>query len=599
MKRNIYLLSLLVLLLAGCKDFLERPPLTVANDETVWTNEDNVRLYANQYYPDFFSGFGTGFTPALMGYTFSDDALNRGNQSNFTRAVPNRRIWNMTTIRSVNIMIDRLKTKMQDVLTEEAYAHWMGIGRFFRAFRYWELAVEFGDVPYYDHVVKDTDLDDLYKPRTPRDSVMDAVYADLKFAMENVRADDGDQFVNRYVVAGFVSRIALFEGTWQKYYYQNNERAKKFLQLAIEAGNIVMQSGKYAISNDYRSLFSSESLSGNSGVVLYRNYDAAVGVTHSTATYCNLLESLAIGPTTALIKSYICTDGKAWQNSELPNTSDFSLDSLINTRDSRFEATFHHEPTIMNKASYLYVVKFIPRDIEKIAEAGETLPSPFISDNNETDYPVLRYAEVLLNYVEAKAELATLGGAAVTQDDLDRTINAIRSRPLAQDAIDRGVEQTAPLTLAELPDDPARDPDVPRLIWEIRRERRMEFTFEYSRFEDLKRWHQLDNMDTEAQPDLLSGTWINFPEDMPDELNSGNAGKISVVKLDGTIVVYDGSNDEEMRGFYRNTINSGRLPFLNLSNVNPYLAPVGKVQMDAYQAKGYELKQTEGWPQNN
>ena len=70
-----------------------------------------------------------------------------------------------------------------------------------------------------------TDKDALYKDRTPRNEVMDAVYDDFDFAMKNVRLDDGDaQYVNRYVVAAFVSRWALFEASWQKYYYKNDER---------------------------------------------------------------------------------------------------------------------------------------------------------------------------------------------------------------------------------------------------------------------------------------------------------------------------------------------------------------------------------------
>lgn len=106
--------------------------------------------------------------------------------------------------------------------------------------------------------------------------------------------------------------------------------------------------------------------------------------------------------------------------------------------------------------------------------------------NNLNGYPVLRYAEVLLNWIEAKAELFTLGAGSVTQEDIDLSVNKIRNRPLAQDAVKRGVQKTAPMELAALPDDPSRDSDVPALLWEIRRERRMEFAFEHSRIIDLR-----------------------------------------------------------------------------------------------------------------
>src|SRR3546814_2113507 len=130
-------------------------------------------------------------------------------------AVPNSGIWSYSLVRSINIMIDRVQNKMEGVLEEEAYNHWMGIGRFFRGFRYAQLVQQYGDVPYYDYVVADAAMDELYKPRTPRNEVMDAVYADFQYALENVRLNDGDQSVNRYVVAGVVSRLALNEGAWQ------------------------------------------------------------------------------------------------------------------------------------------------------------------------------------------------------------------------------------------------------------------------------------------------------------------------------------------------------------------------------------------------
>ena len=84
-------------------------------------------------------------------------------------------------------MLDRVSARMKDILTEEQYNHWMGIGRFFRGMEYARLVNVFGDVPYYDTEVLNTDKDALYKDRTPRNEVMDAVYDDFDFAMKNVR----------------------------------------------------------------------------------------------------------------------------------------------------------------------------------------------------------------------------------------------------------------------------------------------------------------------------------------------------------------------------------------------------------------------------
>ncbi|RYF23952.1 MAG: RagB/SusD family nutrient uptake outer membrane protein, partial [Flavobacteriales bacterium] len=128
----------IVVVFAGCKKFLDRPPLTTETDETAWTSEEKLRLYANKYYTDFFDGYGSGFTTTgapLVGFTNTDDMVVQGNQPNFTRAVPNSSIWSYTTIRSINIMLDRIETRMSTVLAPAAKAHWTGIGRFFRGYR--------------------------------------------------------------------------------------------------------------------------------------------------------------------------------------------------------------------------------------------------------------------------------------------------------------------------------------------------------------------------------------------------------------------------------------------------------------------------------
>ena len=596
------LLVCLALGFSSCEKFLDRPVLTAENDDTAWTSEEKLRLYANKYYTEFFAGYGIGFTTSgapLVGFTNHDDYVVQGNQPNFTRSVPTSSIWSYNTIRSLNIMIDRIENKMGSVLTTEAKNHWLGIGKFFRSMEYADYARTYGDVPYIDKPVDVSDNDILYKPRDSRNTVMDAVYEDWKFALANVRLSDADQSVNRYVVAAFVSRLALYEGTWQKYYYKNSERAQKFLQLAQEAAEMVINRNYYTVTTDYRTLFTSKELKGNRDVILYRNYDAAVGVTHSIASYGNLQESTLNGPTSDLLKSYILNDGTVWNYSSMSGAQDFSIDNMIKTRDSRFEATFYRKPELLNKGALYYVNKFLPREVEKaVKENGGAMPAEYTGSKNETDAPVIRYAEVLLNFIEAKAELATLGGAAVSQADIDKSINVIRKRPLAQEAIDRGVKQTTALSLTAIPIDPSRDTEVSALIWEIRRERRMEFAFETSRLTDLKRWAKLEYMDNSLNTDLLSGGWVNFPAQLSGELAAKNVNILSVVDINGNETVYNGTNASAMVGFYKNQTNKPRLPFLNQPNINPYLLPVGINQMDAYALRGYILQQTEGWPQN-
>lgn len=602
----------------SCNDVLDRPSQTTAEDPEYWVNETNVRLYANAFYPNFFPGYGVGYgqtayTPNGQ-YNFNDDVVIKGSQPQFSRSVPSSKgsieltldwesqftgpSWNFAWVRKACVMKDRIQQLMGDKLTGEQFRHWLGIARFFHALEYARLVNVFGDVPYYSHEVHRDQLSEIYKERNPRNEVMDSVFSDFRYALQNVKQDDGAQYVNRYVVAAFVSRWALFEGSWQKYHYQNNERAKLCFNLAVEAAQVVMNSDRYAIATDFRSLFGSTDLTKAKDCIFYRKYDAEQGVTHCVASYCNLNSPTDMGPNLDLIKAFICNDGKDWNSTTMTAAKDFTLDSLIATRDPRFEASFYHKPTENAKSCGLYVTKFIPRSALSYLNITGGSPAPeFQGDKNVTGYPVMRYAEVLLNWIEAKAELATLGEAAVTQADIDRSINAIRKRPLDAEAIERHVKQTAAMKLDDLNNDPKRDADVSPLLWEIRRERRMEFAFEFSRVIDLRRWKKLNYMDTDANPDLLMGTWVNFPTELPKVLNDKTVGAYRVMNAAGKLVTYNGKNANLMKGFFYPKETIGRLPFLNLPNVNPYLSPIGYNDIKNYAKEGYHLSQTKGWPE--
>lgn len=628
MKRNIF--SIIAIALIGlmgftsCSDVLDRPSKTEKEDDNYWDNEAKVRLYANGFYDYFFPGYGTGWTvyyaPGVNNTSFSDDALSNSSQSNFTRQVPLSKgsmyattqnyqseyqgpAWNFTFIRKINIMRDRLEDRLKGSLSEEAYNHWMGFARLFHGIEYARLVNVFGDVPYYEHELSNLDRDEVYKDRTPRDEVMDKVYEDFDFALNNIRKSDGEGNINRYMAAALVCRYALYEGSWQKYYYNNNERAKKFFELAKTAGDVVINSGRYAIVTPFRDLFCSTDLTKAKDVLLYRKYDSSLGKTHCVASYCNVNEALAQGPTADLIKSFCCVDGKSYQESTVASATDFRLEKLIMTRDPRFEATFYDSLTNSSRSSMLYVVKFIPRAaLNYLSEPGGTPATAWTGTNNTTGFPVLRYSEVLLNWIEAKAELETLGGAAVTQDDIDISINAIRDRPLdaGQEAL--GVQKTAHMELATLSDDPDRDADVPQLLWEIRRERRMEFAFEQGRIIDLRRWHKLNYMDTTENPDILFGAYVDISRSGKNSMlgdMKNYVGKLRVQKANGEFVVYDGNNKRQVKGWFQAETTEPRQPFLNITNVNPYLCPIGTNQINDYQIHGYTLTQTPGWPSTN
>ena len=609
--KNIKLIYSLaaVILLASCnKNILDRPPLTSYVDGQFWRNEDDIRMYTNSYYSYYFSGYNTSFTAdytPVRGYTFSDDLTGKNVQSSFESSVPTSRgstsesaawmqtyagpTWDFAWVRKSNILLDRLENTAKPNISEDAYKHWTAVARFFRGFEYSRLVSVFGDVPYFDKVVADDDLATLFKDRDDRGVVMDNVYDDFKYVLANIRENDGAQFLNKYIAAAFISRFMLFEGTYQHYHGLDAARAKKYLDFAVEAAEIVMNSNKYNFGRDFKSLFSSESLAGHPEVLLYRVYDAALTVTHCIGSYQNGTEVVGVDANLVLIKSFIANDGKVWQDSDVPDAKSFKITDLVKTRDPRFEASFIDKANT-SSATLLYGFKFASRDA--ITYIGKSYPAAWGSNTNTSDAPVMRLAEVVLNWIEAKAVLAEyLGGSPVTQEDIDKSVNAIRLRPLDAAAADKGVQQTAPLILGALPDDPGRDADVPSLIWEIRRERRMEFVFEHTRLLDLKRWKKLDNMDFSTNPDYFLGPWVNVQTEAPAYLTATYVGRTKVKLLDGTVVTYDGANAASLVGFWMVDNAQNRNPFTDQA----FLAPVGQSQIIQYEEKGYTLTQTTGW----
>jgi len=621
MKKNkiLLLFAAIALIFSSCNDFLKRENLTSSDDYSYWRSETSVRLFVNSYYTYYFRGYNDGwgvdYAP-LRGYDFCDDLASTSTQRSFKVQAPESLgsvseaagwqdeysgpTWCFAWVRKTNLLLDRVASMRESgIFNDEQHKHWTAIGRFFRGVEYSMLASVFGDVPYYDQQIPDTDMDMLYKDRDKRNLVMDKVYDDFKWVLEgsNMRLSDAGnvQNVNRIIAASYISRFMLFEGTWQKYHANDQTRAKKFLEFAVQAADMVINTGSYNFSNSqFRPLFGTiGSLAANREVILFRQYSSALGIMHHVASYSNLTESQAPAPNLDLAKSFICQDGQPYQLSSMTGADKFDVASFVKSRDPRFEATF--APTVrIQSSTLLYACKFIDRlgvTYDATSGGSGTYPPQYGSNTNTNSYPCMRYAEVVLNWIEAKAELATMGGAAVTQADLDKSINAIRSRPLESEAIAKGIKQTAPLQIANIPNDPARDADVPALLWEIRRERRMEFVYEHTRLNDLRRWKKYDYMDYNKYPDKMLGPWVDFPVELPAWLVASRVNVLKVKKADGTIVTYNGSNGADMVGFYIPTNAVNRSPFTD----RVYLAPVGRTQISEYKDKGYTLTQTPGW----
>ncbi|WP_345949666.1 RagB/SusD family nutrient uptake outer membrane protein [Mucilaginibacter sp. PAMB04274] len=570
MKNLKYLLVGIILIVFGCKktdDFLTQYPLDELTDDTYWTSEGNVKTFAYAFYPTFFPGYASGFDLTWGGY-FSGESLNDDfaptTPTVLTRNAPTSATgtaWTFTNIRRANILIDRIK---RVPMSAEAKANWTGVGRFFRGLEYANKVKAYGDFPWINTVLAEDDNAGLYKPRDSRTLVMDSVLADFKYAAANVRVVDaavGPQklIVNRDVVLAFMSRVFLFEGTWQKYQNNNAAKANEYLEAAKFAANEVMTKGGYTLAADYRKLFNSLELSNNTEIILYRRYQTGL-LTHSLNSYVN--KEPQTGVSKNAVEAYLASDGLPISISPLYQ-GDKTINNVMANRDPRLRATITNDIRLPGKVgnystSGYSTLKFLNEDIKDLTNGNSSL--------NDTQAPVIRLGEVLINYAEACAELGTL-----TQTDLDNSVNKLRKRaninmPNLQ------VVGGLPAVNNVVYNDPKRDPSVPAMIWEIRRERRVELMMEGFRNSDLRRWKKYEYLDTQANPDINLGAWIN-KADYP-----GTTVTIQNNATQGYII--PAPRAETQRIF-----NDPRV----------YLSPLPIDQIKLYKDQGVDLKQNPGW----
>lgn len=589
MKINLNILSAGLLLatavsFSSCDDFLTRDPQdTVTDVPSFWNNEENLRTSFLDYYTYFFPGYRSSweradnFAETNVADWTDDNAQEEATL--FTKVAPTTDAdnWNFKKIRNMNLLLSRIQSSS---LNDEAKNHWSGVARLFRAMEYAKLVQKFGDVPYYDAVVGSTDNEQLYRARDPRTTVMDKVNEDLAFACTNIRVNDGTKglTVNRAVAQGFASRIMLFEGTWQKYNANNTAKAAEYLKAAKDYAAALMQTNAYSIAPSYKSLTTSEDLAGNPEIIMYRSYVENV-VMHSLMSFQNT-EMEKSSPSRSFVDAFLTKNGLPIHQAGNTDYKGKEYAKEIQNRDPRLADNIDEESGLrlngvaaVYAASGYYANRYVNKDL--INKPGG------MSNTNTTDAPVMKLNEVMLNYIEAAAELADLGQYTLTQADFDKTINAIRDRQstkmphvtLAGNALKvNGVEIN----------DPDRDATVKPILWEIRRERRVELAYEGVRFNDLRRWGKLEYADMVKNKKLNMGAWIN-KADYPE--NAEALAKITLCDENGNIV----------------TGNEGYImPITEVAKMRvmadkDYLYPVPVDQITMYETHGFKLTQNPGW----
>jgi hypothetical protein len=458
---------------------LDQLPQDAISPETFFNTENDLLLYTNSFY---------NILPSAEDI-YNEDVDNVVKNSlrdelQGTRVVPTSGGgWSWSALRNINYFLAN-SAKCPD---PKAVARYNGLARFFRAYFYFGMVKRFGDVPWYSQPIEENEGESLTRARDPRMVVMDSVMADIDYAIANLEASRQVSTVTKWTALALKSRIGLYEGTFRKYHPELKlSGSDRFLDAAIAASEDLMKNSGYTIykatpATAYLKLFSSDNAIPEE-VILARDFSDELQVYHNLNYYTMTASYGKPGLEKKLVNSYLMADGSRFTDVKGYETKQF-YDEVQN-RDPRLSQT-------IRTPGYTR----IGETAQLVPEFGATVTGyqliKFVSTSkwdtfgkDITDMPIFRYAEVLLNYAEAKAEKGTL-----TQDDLDRSIKLIRDR-VGMPGIN--------LTGANQNPDPYQAQQYSQLtgsnlgvILEIRRERRVELVMEnFFRWDDIIRWKE-------------------------------------------------------------------------------------------------------------
>ncbi|WP_293714755.1 RagB/SusD family nutrient uptake outer membrane protein [uncultured Parabacteroides sp.] len=544
MKKELYSLATILACLAAtsCNDsFMDRQPQTEIGVDSYFNTEQDLKMYCYNLYD--FPNFNNYTADAGTDNQATTDVVEVKNIMISTN--PNSTTvsagWEWDKLRTINLFLENCE-KAQ--VADDVLAHYQGVARFFRARFYMDKVKRFSDVPWYDKTLTTADVD-LYKPRDSRDFVVQKIFEDFQFAAEHVKTGQETGAVDKWVVLTYMARHALYEGTYRKYHDELNlqSSASTYLKMATDVALQIMNEGGFSIyttgdvDNDYHTLFESSDLSTNPEIILATYFDRKI---QGNGFWAFMFGNYIPCPTKDLVQSYLMKDGSYYSAQPGYETKQFVEE--FQNRDPRMWQTLAWPGwELINTMTYAPGAGIYVQNLNKNFSGYHQIKG-FINNKDEDyylgiDYPVLRYAEVLLTYAEARVELGEL-----TQDDLNKTINLLRSRaglPAMQlnPTVDPVMQKAFP--------------NISSTLQEIRRERRVELALEGFRYDDLMRWKAGKLLEKEPEglyfPSLgkfdLTGDGIEdiylipSSQDIPAEADkeSNSLGKKLVYYRTGTI----------------------------------------------------------------
>jgi starch-binding outer membrane protein, SusD/RagB family len=470
MKNSYLIIIIFAISLASCKkDFFNKQPLDAVSDQTFWKTESDAQLgLVGCYYVDIGGGWasddfwhmnsmirldlagGNGSDFGFRPNAYTDGTLNASNGN-----IESMWVQAYQKIAACNNFLDNIDGVTMD---DTRKSMWIAEVRTIRAYEYFNLALYFGDIPFADHLLNISEANSL--TRTPRTEVFAFVENELKenfSILPRTRPAAENGRMTKAATLAILGRLQMYEKKWSD---------------AVVSYKTIVDEGDFSLfQNGFRQQFW-EANEMNNEAILSMQYTPTPSTCH---TNMQLMFPESNGgwttfhPYNELVKEYECIDGKTIDESPL-----YDKNKPYDNRDPRLEHTIMiSDRTVVQGVTYIsrpgvtldgintHPTQFSGYLLHKFLD-DNFAGSKFVSGQN---FPLIRYAEVLLSYLEAKLE----AGENIDQSFLNNTINKVRGRA--------SVNMPAVTTTVQA--------DLRKIV---RRERRVELAFEGLRWYDVLRW---------------------------------------------------------------------------------------------------------------
>lgn len=590
-KINILILSVLSLLFTSCDDMLDLKPESTPSDAVIWNSASSFEKEVNNYYtflPYFQNKSNNGvltlrgiFDRDIMSdlYFYKDSEDTYSNSTYTPSETDGIYQEYFKNIRSINYFFKNYTSYSKKEEIEQYRAEAL----FFRAYISFRVFKDYGPLTIVKDVME-TYSPELNEARASRDDFANFIIGDLEDAIasnalplqKNIASTSTNGRIALGAAQALLAEVCLFEGTWQKYHYNNTSRANELLQKAVDYSLKVMADDSYKLFynsglgvDSYRYMFTLESVSqanpvgvlkeANSEYIFRNRFHENVrqlgqNIIHA-ARFSNMSRKF--------VESFLDKNGKA-------TTPDYksSLNSYYKDRDPRL-ASMSVAPGDF-QWTYANASNFQRNAADTAQAAIRSWDGPgFYVDKFSTertvgatmagfDVPIIRLAEVFLIYAEAKCELAN---GVISDADLNKSINLLRDRV-----------HMPHLTSTTVPVGSS-------LLEEIRKERTRELYLEGFRFDDLRRWKTAE-VDMSSD---LEGVYI--------ESNSAFAKDWTIISIYGqapyTYLANDNTKNQMSQDGYVLREASSRRTFRSKN----YLLPIPTMQIEL----NPKLEQNPGW----